>query len=201
MTRTFSMAAVGLFLIGLTASADTVTLTLTPSGTVSGSPGDTVGWGYSIDNGSSDYLLVSNSYFCAGTEDPTFTTCAPSLGASTYQDFIANNGTEIAPGVTSAQSFDASTNSGVGEYGIDPSATTGQSDIGSIVITYDLFTADPFGPNCNFCQDGGDMELTAAAEVQVTGPSSAVPEPGTLAFLGFTFAALVVRRARLVNRS
>jgi hypothetical protein len=45
------------------------------------------------------------------------------------------------------------------------------------------------------------MELTAAAEVQVTGPSSAVPEPGTLAFLGFTFAALVVRRARLVNRS
>src|SRR5271157_2005541 len=111
MTRMCYMAVLGLFLIGLTASADPITLTLTPSGTVSGMPGDTVGWGYSIDNGSGDYLVVANSYFCEPGEDPTLFDCAPGLGLSQYNDFIAQsfsaNSTVIAPGDNLAQSFDS----------------------------------------------------------------------------------------------
>jgi hypothetical protein len=206
MARTFYMAVLGLFIMGLTASADLITLALTPaSGTVSGLPGSTVGWGYSIDNDSSDYLLVANSYFCAGTEDPLFTTCSPSLGASTYNDFIANNSTLIAPGTSGVESFDAGTNSGVGEYIIDSSATSGETDIGSMAVVYDLFSGDPF-TDPSATQIGGDMDLTAAAEVEVTGPTSVVPEPGTLFFLGFAFAALLAfdavskLRARRVSR-
>jgi hypothetical protein len=197
MARHLYWAALGLLALSVTASADLITLTLTPSGTVSGSPGDTIGWGYTIINNSTDFLLVSNSYFCAGAEDPAFTTCAPSLGASTYQDFIASNGTEIAPGATAAQSFDASTNSGVGGYAIDPAAIGGQSDIGSIFVIYNLYTADPFGPNCNSCQDGGDMEISASAEVQVNGPVGAVPEP---AAAGLVVAGLLLFGVAMRNR-
>jgi hypothetical protein len=194
MARTFYMAVLGLFIIGLTASADLITLALTPaSGTVSGLPGSTVGWGYSIDNDSSDYLLVANSYFCAGTENPTFTTCSPSLGASTYDDFIASNSTLIAPDTTGVESFNAGANSGVGEYIIDSAAIAGETDIGSMVVVYDLFNGNPF-TDPSATQIGGDMDLTAAAEVEVTGRTSVIPEPRTLVFLGFAFAALIFYR-------
>jgi hypothetical protein len=192
----FYITLLGLSALCLTASADPITLTLTPSGTVSGLPGDTVGWGYSIDNTSDDYLFVENSFFCAGAEDPLLTTCSPSLGASTYEDFIADNFTEIAPGQTLAQSFDPAAMTGVGEYSIDPLATAGQTDIGSVVIVYDLFTTDFFSPDYTCCQIGGDMELTAAAEVQVNGPVSAVPEPRSAIFLALGLALVICQAAR-----
>lgn len=203
MLRTLFVAVLGSVILSATASADLITLTLTPSGTVSGSPGDTVGWGFTIVNSSTDFLLVSNSYYCAGAEDPTFTTCAPSLGASTYQDFIANNATEIAPGDTAMQSFDFGSNSGVGAYFIDSAAIGGQSDLGSIVVTYNLFTADPFSPDCVNCQDGGDMELSAIAEVDVTGGTSPVPEPATagLVVAGFLLFGVAMRNRFNGSRS
>lgn len=205
MIRVFYAAVLGLLMIGATALADPITLALTPSGTVSGMPGDTVGWGYSIDNGSGDYLVVANSYFCEPGEDPTLFNCSPGLGASTYQDFIAqnfaNNSTVINPGDTLGQSFDASSSSGVGEYMIDPSATPGQSDTGSIIVVYDLYDANPFiGPAD---QVGGDMEISASAEVDVTGTgTSPVPEPATrgLVVAGLLLLALAYPRIRF-NRS
>jgi hypothetical protein len=185
------MAVLGVFgLLALSrgARADTVTLTLTPSsGTVSGLPGDTVGWGFSLDNDTGDYLSVANSYFCAGTEDPAFTTCSPTLGASTYTDFIANNGTFLNPDTSTSQSFDAATQSGVGEYTIDSSALAGQMDTGTIVVLYNLYDA-------NFDQAGGTMELSAPAEVQITGAISAVPEPRLAMLLALGLAALIARR-------
>ncbi len=194
MGRILYMAVLGLFPLGLTAFADSITLTLTPSsGTVSGLPGDTVGWGFSLDNDTGDYLSVANSYFCAGTEDPAYTTCSPSLGASTYTDFIASNGTFLDPDTSTGQSFDAATQSGVGEYTIDGSASAGQSDTGSIVVLYDLYDAD-------FNQIGGTMELFAPAEVEVTGATSAVPEPRLPILLGFGLAALIAA-SKLKSRS
>jgi hypothetical protein len=195
MIRNFFLALFGLIAICFGASADSITLTLAPSdGIVSGLPGSTVGWGYSIQNGSDDYLLVENSYFCAGAENPLFTTCSPSLGGSTYDDFIASNLTEVTPGGEASQSFDANTDSGVGEYNIAASATPGQSDTGSVAIVYDLFTTDPLSASYSCCQVGGDMELSAPAEVVVAG-KSAIPEPRLAILLGFALAALIVRPA------
>jgi hypothetical protein len=173
MARTFYLAILALFVLGLTALADPITLTLTPSsGTVSGLPGDAVGWGYSIDNETTDSLIVANSYFCEPGQDPLFTTCTPALG--TYSDFIANSGTFLSPDGTADQSFDAGSSSGVGEYTINSFATAGEVDTGSIVVLYDLFDSD-------FNQIGGTMELTAPVEVDVAGAvTTATPEPASV---------------------
>src|SRR5579863_9522416 len=97
--RASSFAALGLLAACLAANADSVTLQLDPlSGTVSGSPGDTVGWGYTLDNNTSDYLVVSFSAFCEPGQDPLFTTCSPALDASTYTDFLSSTFIELSPG-------------------------------------------------------------------------------------------------------
>jgi hypothetical protein len=191
MTRSSYIAVLGSIAMGFPALATPI-LNLTPSGTVSGLPGSTAGWGYSITNDKADVLLVANSYFCQSGQDPLFTTCTQSLG--TYNDFIASNATEIAPGSTASQSFNALASNGVGEYTISGLATAGQTDSGLIVLVYDLFTCDPFTA-CGAIQIGGDVEVSAAADVQVTAPTSGVPEPGTLVLLGSAFAALAAFQA------
>ncbi len=202
MRKTIYLAVLGFFTLSA-AMADPVTLTLTPgNGSASGLPGTTVGWGYSITNNSSDYLVLANSYFCGAGQDPIFTTCTQSLG--TYNDRIAqnfqNNLTVIAPGTTVSDMFDAGSGNGLGEYLIDALANPGQTDIGSIVIVYDAFDANPFLGAAN--QIGGDTDLSANAEVQVAGRTT-VPEPGTLSLLSLALVGsgcLVRWKARLSSR-
>ena len=195
--RSFYTAVFGMWLMCPAAAAGPVTIALTPAdGAMSGLPGSTVGWGFSLTNGSADFLLVANSYFCQPGQDPLFITCTQSLG--TYNDFIANNATLVAPGVTTApQPFDAGTSQGLGEYIIDGTALPGQADSGSLIVVYDLFDANPFPNGAN--QIGGDAELPVSASVTVLGVTSAAPEPGTVLLLGLglaTMLALTVLRKR-----
>ncbi len=165
-----------LFLLGMTVMgwpASAYVLTLAPSATVSGLPGNTVGWGYSITNSSSQYMVIVNSYFCESGQDPLYTTCTQSVGA--YSDFIASKATVIAPMSTATVAFSAQTSQGVGGYAIRSSATVGQTDSGSIVVEYDLYTANPFTDSTAQIV-GGDAELTAPASVQV-GTSTVTPVP------------------------
>ncbi len=200
------IAAFGFLAMSLAANADSVTLQLDPlSGMVSGLPGDTVGWDYTLDNNTSDYLVVAASQFCEAGQDPLFTTCSPSLGASTYTDFLSSNFILIAPGGSASAPFDPTTvpQSGVGEYTIDPSASAGQSDSGSITVVYDLFDADPTVGQANqICSNTNvngvnvcDFEVSAAAEVDVAGATSAAPEPRLLLLVGLCFGALILREA------
>lgn len=213
MLKVAYMAVVGFLAMSLAANADSVTLQLDPlTGTVSGLPSDTVGWGYALTNNTSDYLLVSTSHFCEPGQDPFFTTCSPVLGASSYIDFFSSNFILIAPNSSASASFDATSQSGVGEYSIDPSAFAGQSDSGSITVVYDLFDADPTTGSANqVCSNINvngssicDFEVSAAAAVDVAGATSAAPEPRLLLLLGICFGALIVREAgrklKLVRR-
>jgi hypothetical protein len=173
----------GMAVMGWPASAHV--LTLTPSGTVSGPPGATAGWGYSITNSSSQYMVIVNSYFCESGQDPLFTTCTQSLGS--YSDFIASKATVIAPMSTATVSFNAQASLGLGAYAIRNSVTAGQSDSGSIVVEYDLYTANPFtDPTAQLV--GGDAELTASAVVLVT--SATITSVPTLS--NWALAALAV---------
>jgi hypothetical protein len=149
-------------------------LTLTPAnGFIEGGPSETVGWGYTLSNDTSFYLLVDASYFCQLGEDPAFTTCTQTLG--TYTDFIASNLTIISPHSSTSQTFDPNFMTGVGSYTIDPSAPLYSMDTGSVVATYQEYMGNPL---VSGTQVSGDIELSASAMVE------AVPEPATLTLAG-----------------
>jgi len=161
-----------------------VIFTLDPAdGAISGAPGDTVGWGFTIQNNTDNYLLFDSSNFCGVGGDPQFTDCSvpynpptgfgPAFG--TYTDYIANNFTEIAPGTSLTEAFDATLMTGVGAYTIDPGAQGGSLDSGNVYVSFQQFQGDPLAGGS---QVGGDSELAAPASVLVTS-SATVPEPRT----------------------
>lgn len=123
-------------------------LTLDPaSGDIGGSPGATIGWGYTITNDTGYYLLPVYSFFCEAGEDPQFTACGPDLGASTYTDYIATYqdtvvGASIPPTGLSG-TFDSSLGTGFGAYTIDPAASVGSQDSGTLVLEYEEYSTDP----------------------------------------------------------
>jgi hypothetical protein len=160
-----------LITIGCLAGNAEMLLITPPGGAVTGSPGQTVGWGFTITNDTGFYQLFDASYFCEPAQDPASTTCTQSLG--TYQDFIANNGTVIAPMSMLTESFNANTMTGFGAYAISPGALVGAIDSGNLVATYMNFNGDPFNGGT---QASGDIELPAAASVTVV---KATPEPSS----------------------
>jgi len=198
-----------LMLVSLASAAvwgDTVLL-LTPLPAISGQPGQSVGWGFTIENNTSNYILFDGSNYCGVGGDPDFTDCTgtytgvmefgPSFG--TYNDFIANNGTIVAPNGSLSQTFDATLQTGVGTYVIDPGALPSSVDVGNIYLSFQSFSGPPssgdqvLGP-CGF----GDCEIFAGATVTVTGASEA-PEPdsfGLTAIAVTLFAWMMVRRRK-----
>lgn len=175
-----------------------ITLTLTPvSGTVTGLPGSIAGWGYTIANNSTQYMVIVNSYFCEAGQDPLFTTCTQSLGA--FSDFIAVAGTVIPPQNTVARTFNNSSRQGLGGYAIGANAA-GHSDAGSIVVVYDFYTANPFtDPSATLV--GGDIELTASAAVQVPALNTfGAPALSTWGLLALALLLMAFATRRLGTR-
>ena len=151
-------------------------LTLTPAGgAVTGSPGQMVGFGFTIVNDTSYYLFFDNSYFCDPGQDPGSTTCTESLG--TYEDFIANDGTVVAPMASLSEAYNPATTMGFGAYNISPTAHVGAIDSGTLVGTYMEYDGDPYNGGT---QASGDMEISAPASVTVV---AAVPEPSSGIFM------------------
>ncbi len=164
----FNQAYLLVVMLGLLSHGTTqaaVTLQLNPaSGNISGLPGATVGWGFSLSN-TENYLVVTGA---------TFDSATSSLG--TFTDYISapENFFVVGPGLgastTWAQSFDANTPTGIGSFAISPNAALGSSAYGEIVLNYDLFSRSPFDPNFNPDIDtlsNGNV-LTANASVSTT---------------------------------
>jgi hypothetical protein len=172
-------------LAGLTLQAATVQLDPF-SGDIFGTPGSTVGWGYTITN-TTDYLVVTASAFCSG---PLAQPCPNALG--TYTDFTAFNFIVVGPAPEStsvSQSFNASLLTGIGSFTINPGALVGDSIAGSVFVLFDLYSRSPndpnFDPTTDFLSSG---VISTAASVSVV----AVPEPASLVLLG---SALVLAAA------
>jgi len=160
---------VGLF--ALCAQA-TPTLTLIPSnGGVSGLPGDTVGWGFTVTNDSTtEWLSLSGSVF-------NQTGGLPFQG--TYVDYISN---PMAPFVVVGPSPESSSVmetfgsvllTGTGEFDIASTANSGPI-IGNIVVSYDVFSQDPNDPSFDPGSYLFSGMLTADASVNVPEPASAM---------------------------
>jgi hypothetical protein len=145
----------------------TVILQLDPAnGSVSGTPGATVGWGFTLSN-DADYLVVTSASFTAP------------LSIGIFTDYISQNFFVVGPPPETSpvsQAFDSTLITGIGSFAIDLNALAGGVVNNPIVLTYDLFSVSPndlaFDPDTDTISVGNIV--TAGASVEV------VPEPATV---------------------
>ncbi len=187
MTRLLSLTALAVALTGAMAAGPV--LTLNPSnGVVSGTPGSTVGWGFTLSN-DSGFLVPSQVVFCEGAFNSG---CAPTFG--TFTDFAAQFQLNVV-GPTVTEVFNNATQQGIGSFAIHANAPTGVTDVGTIFLVYDTFSCDITDANCDPTQTGFSQLLSAPTSVNVVG---AVPEPGSAGLILLELALLMARLRRAV---
>ena len=162
--RNILMASVAALILATPANA-TPTFSISPS-TVAGSPGQTVGWGFTVTD-TSEYVVL---------DDSTLNGVPPWFG--TYTDFTASQFVVAGPSpepTSVTEAFDATTSSGLGSFRVDPvAAIPGTSMGGTLSVDYQLFSVDPNDPNFNPDTDFiGPGTFTTDVRVAV----NAVPEP------------------------
>jgi len=157
---------------------DNLTFTLSNNGVISGDPGTTTGWGFTLTN-TMNYVVIDASEF-----DIT-----QNAGDGSYTDIIGPNFLIVGTGVYAAtpitQAFNGSVPTGVGSFAILPSAMSGDVVLGTITLTYDVYSVSPNDPSFNPFVDtlATGLQISAGAQVDV------VPEPGSL-LLWLTAAGL-----------
>ncbi len=158
-----------------------------PDGNVTGAPGDTVGWGFSIANDTAFYLVVSS-----------VTPSGFSFIPGVFSDYIASvNFVVIAPNTTSpVEPFNASLSQGFGQYAIDLGATPPDSDSGTFTVSYDLFVMDPNDPLFDPDQGTFGQEFDPITASVTVVDDVDVPEPSTVLLFGAGLAMLLGRRLR-----
>ena len=175
------MLAAGLTLAAHLANAGAL-LTLDPgSGMISGLPGETIGWGFTVTNDSqTDWLILTSANF------------TPTTSIGTFTDYTGANFVVVGPAPESSsvtQPFLPAIQSGAGSFAINSNAPFGIV-AGQIVMTYDLYSQDPNSPSFDPIASliSTDNSLSAPASVQV------VPEPAT--WLGMISALVLLRLRR-----
>jgi hypothetical protein len=165
--------------------ASILTLNLNPAtGLISGSPGQTPGWGYTLANSSDNFALITSADFCGAVISSP---CSTPLGL--FTDFIAQfNFTLINPHSSLSAVFNPIAHTGIGSYAVSPSAPPGSSFLGQVVLTYDTYSDSSLNNQIGF-----DDRVTTAASVSV--PPS-LPEPSSLWLLPVGFAGLYLAGRR-----
>ena len=177
----------------------TPVLTLLPSGSIGGLPGQQIGWGFSITN-DADYIEITSAQFCL--TPVSFPACAEPM-QGLFTDFISQFNSIIVgnPGGTLpdtvSQDFDAILLTGVGSFDIAPGAPFYSADFGQIVLTYNVYDADPDGVD-GANQLLSDQVLLASAAVFVTDQPvmEPVPEPSSVLLAAGGVLALLASRSR-----
>jgi len=185
-------AIVLLILLGLAAWGDPVVdWSLIPSPDVSGYAGDTVGWGYSIQNNSTLYYLAvdsvgQSSAFQIGT-------------GSILINSVLDNMPILAPGASTSQLFDAVLQHGLMSLLIDSNAIPNAKDTGYFIVTFGFYSADPLSdPDAERMDEFIDQRPYSATvnESQPPPPIGITPEPGSWLLLAGALTILAGRRLR-----
>jgi hypothetical protein len=165
----------------LAVSLPAATLTLTPD-TISGVPGSTVGWGFSLNNDTADWIVING--VAANGFNPAF---------GTFTEFAASNFIVVAPNEIFSQSFNLPLMQGLGQFAIAAGAAPGDFSTGSFQVGFDRYSSDPLvNGGAGFIDGLGSFQVPFA-RVNAGDP---VPEPATLALTGAALVALLTLRRR-----
>jgi hypothetical protein len=163
-------------------------LGLPDNGVVSAVPGESTGWGFTLDfraNPNNLFALITGSDFCVGSETSP---CSNTLGS--YSDIIGQNFIVLGPSSeagTITQSFDPTQFTGVGSFLVDG---VGNSLSGSIVVTYNLYATDADANNGGSPVES-NLTVFAPATIEVT---NATPEPSTFWLLFSVLFFMITRK-------
>jgi hypothetical protein len=164
-------------------------LTLTPGGAISGTPGSTVGWGFTLTN-DVNWIEVAQAQFCLDSplSNPCFNASAQ------FIDIISNppNDVIVGPSGSASQPYAPLSFMGLGSFIIAPGAIIGSSVVGNILLTYNEFDGDP---NQGGNQIGFNEAISTSARVTVTAANT-VPEPATWGLAAIALAGFGARRLR-----
>lgn len=176
-------------LLLFTPALPALTISLTPTdGAVFGNPGQTVSWGFSITGDPNNWLLITSVQSSSPIED-------------VLSAFVGTNSYALAPALIVPWT-DTSTPGVVESAGalarlqIPLAAVPNSTITGTLLVTYDLFDANPF-VNGNAVSSGSFAPLPFSVRVD---PVAVVPEPATLWVAAVTGLALL-GRARLRHRA
>lgn len=165
----------------LAASLPAATLTLTPD-TISGGPGSTIGWSYSLNNDTADFIVING--VVANGFDPAF---------GTFTEFAASNFNVVAPSTIFSEAFSLPLLQGFGQFAIAPGATPGSFSTGTFLVGFDRYSSDPQSDGgLGFIDGLGKLEVSFA-RVDASEP---IPEPATLALTGAALVTLLSFRRR-----
>ena len=176
-----------LFLGALSARADVV-FTLTPAdGSLAGTAGTDVGWGYSIST-TSNFVTIESISFGDLTPIGKFSTPGIPSSAASAGSPITTTWVDNISGL---------------QYNISSLAGLFSSTQGLMTLTYDTFSDSGlnnqigFGDTVNAKFNGDDV--LASVTVNGVPPVNAVPEPTTFGFLVLMLAAFAVIRWRTAS--
>ncbi len=159
-------------------------MTLIPaSGDLYGTPGATVGWGFSLTGDAEYYTMFSDVTYSSLAAWGDFTGNLADLGS-----FI------VDPGATVTHPFDADLQTGVGSFFIHLDANPGFMTTGIIDATYGLFRISP--DNRDFDPDSDTISLDNRFSNPASVTVNLVPEPSTFFLLGAGLQGLMLRRRR-----
>jgi hypothetical protein len=168
------------------ARADSWTFATTPTdGDVTGLPGETVGWGYTITNDSStDWLVLTDLVagdFLNGTPD------------AFLFDFPV-----LAPGGTVTEAFNPISDTGLYSLQWNSDAPIGFTDAGNFIASAEFYSGDPLSGG-SFVADASDLSAPYSAIVGSGGAT--VPEPSSFylvvsGMLSMALASVYRRRSR-----
>jgi hypothetical protein len=177
--------SLGVLFATRTARADTISFKAIPSD-VSGTAGSTVGWGFSIANGSSaDYLdlkAIDSDLFLS-------TNGTPDASIFTFPN--------MAPGQTIIQPYDLANSLGLFQFTWNPGVPVGTMETGNFTL-FGAFCA----PSDPFCAEDGSVSSTALASAPYSATVSSptpVPEPSSVLLLvsGLCGIGLWTRRGQV----
>jgi hypothetical protein len=190
--KLFHLLSAGMILSSA-ALAGTASFEFDPfGGNLSGTPGSTVGWGFTISD-SVDYVLLDNTGFCGpGISNSADIPCSNGPDG-TYTDFTSSNFVVVGPSPETTpltENFSASLMTGYGSFTINNTTPVGTVITDDLYVVYDLYSGDP--------ASGGTLESSgnlASLSASITVESDS-PEPGTMLPAGLAIASLLLWRIR-----